>query len=139
MNAKTHADLQVHASQGSVSETVARLRTELERRAVRVFAHIDHAEAAREVGLDLRETQVVLFGNPVVGTILMQMNDTVALSLPLKVVVYASDAGTQIAYLPLIAQAETFGLDPGAEIVGKLDRFMASLAAVVGGGEASAA
>ena len=112
---------------GTVAEVSGKLRAELERRGVNLFAEIDHAEAARGVGLDMRETRVLLFGNPAAGTPLMQTNETVALALPLKALIYAGDSGTQVAYQPLKKQASTFGLDPGIPILSKLDGFMVNL------------
>jgi len=114
-----------------VSETAAALKDELERRSVHLFAEIDHAKAARAVNLDLRETRVLLFGNPAAGTPLMQQNESVALALPLKMLVCASATGTQIAYQPLREQAPTFGLAPDLPILAKLDAFMESLLAAV--------
>ncbi len=111
----------------SVGDTVARLKEELARRSVDIFALIDHAAAAREVGLELRETQVLLFGNPRVGTLLMQENEQIALALPLKLLIYEGDNSTRIQYQSLHQQAPDYGLDPNAPVVEKLDTFMDSL------------
>jgi uncharacterized protein (DUF302 family) len=58
-----------------------------------VFAHIDHAAAARTVGLPLRPTQVLIFGNPKAGTPLMQSQQTIGLDLSLRVLVWLDGEG----------------------------------------------
>ena len=59
-----------------------------------VSARIDHAAAAKKAGLELPGTQVLIFGNPAVGTKLMQSRRSIALELPLRVVVWQEADGT---------------------------------------------
>jgi uncharacterized protein (DUF302 family) len=81
------------ASKFSVEETVARLVNRLEAKDIKVFARIDQQAEARGVGLDLRPTELVIFGDPKAGTPLMQKFPELALDLPIKVLVYQDDAG----------------------------------------------
>lgn len=60
---------------------------------VKVFAHINHSGEAKAAGLELRPTEVLIFGNPKAGTPLMQKASTVAIDLPLKVLVWQDDQG----------------------------------------------
>jgi uncharacterized protein (DUF302 family) len=64
------------------------LEEHLKEHGVEVIARIDHAAAAKKKGLELRPTQVLVFGNPAVGTKLMQSGPSVALDLPLRVAVW---------------------------------------------------
>ncbi len=73
----------------SVGDTVGRLLELLEAKGVKVFAVIDQQAEARAVGLDLRETTLVIFGNPAAGTGVMVAAPLAALDLPLKVLVWA--------------------------------------------------
>ena len=75
------------------TETVERLKGLLAQKGIEVFAHIDHAAAAKKVGLLLRPTQVLIFGNPKAGTPLMQSQQTIGLDLPLRVLVWEDEAG----------------------------------------------
>ena len=59
-----------------------------------VFARIDHAAGAAEVGLSLRPTDLLIFGNAEGGTPLMQLDQTVGIDLPLKVLVWQDASGT---------------------------------------------
>jgi uncharacterized protein (DUF302 family) len=81
------------ASRFSARETMDRLLTALPARNMTVFARIDHAAGAAAVGLSLRPTEVVIFGNPKGGTVLMQDDQRAGLDLPLKVLVWEGDAG----------------------------------------------
>ncbi len=76
-----------------VEETVARLESALKERGLRVFARIDHSKAAAEVGLKMRPTQVLLFGNPSTGTPMMIAAPTLAIDLPSKALVWEDEAG----------------------------------------------
>ncbi len=76
-----------------VAETVSRLTDVMQAAGAKVFAVIDQAAEARQVGLKLRETQLVIFGNPVAGTPVMEAEPLAALDLPLKILVSADDEG----------------------------------------------
>src|SRR5215469_12694269 len=72
------------ASRFSVSETLDRLTTALTNAGLRVFARIDHASGAEEVGMQLRPTELLIFGHPRGGTPLMQDKQTAGIDLPVK-------------------------------------------------------
>lgn len=89
----------VVASPHDAPETLARLERAITRRGNGIFARIDHSAAAKRVGMALRPTTLVVFGNPAVGTLLMQEAQTVGLDLPLKVLVWEDANGkVQLAY-----------------------------------------
>jgi len=81
------------ASRHSVAETMERLLAALKKRDFTVFARIDHAAAAAAVGMPLRPTEVVLFGNPKGGTVLMQDQQRAGIDLPLKALVWQDAKG----------------------------------------------
>jgi uncharacterized protein (DUF302 family) len=72
----------------SVAETMARLEALLKARGVAIFARIDHSGEAAKVGLEMRPTEVLVFGSPKAGTPLMVAAPTVAIDLPLKALVW---------------------------------------------------
>jgi len=76
------------------ADTIDRLEAELGARGMTVFARIDHAAGAAAVGLALRPTVVLIFGNAKAGTPLMQAAQTVGLDLPLKILVWQDAAGS---------------------------------------------
>jgi uncharacterized protein (DUF302 family) len=80
-------------------ETMNRFEAEVKARGMTVFARIDHAAGAAAVGLPLRPTELLIFGNAKGGTPLMQSVQTVGIDLPLKALVWQDEAGkTWLSY-----------------------------------------
>jgi uncharacterized protein (DUF302 family) len=75
-------------------ETMKRLEAEVMAKGLTVFAHVDHAAGAAAVGLPLRPTGLLIFGNAKGGTPLMQQAQTIGIDLPLKALVWQDEAGT---------------------------------------------
>jgi uncharacterized protein (DUF302 family) len=94
-----------------VDETVTRLTKLLEAKGVKVFDVIDHSGEAAAVGLDLRDTKVVVFGSPAAGTPVMQAAPLAALDLPLKVLVWDDGGQTRVNYAAPRELAERYGFD----------------------------
>jgi uncharacterized protein (DUF302 family) len=74
-------------------ETMDRLEAEIKAKGLTVFARVDHAAGAAAVGMSLRPTELLIFGNAKGGTPLMQENQEVGIDLPLKALVIADAAG----------------------------------------------
>jgi uncharacterized protein (DUF302 family) len=74
-------------------ETMDRFEAEIRVKGMAVFARIDHAAGAAEVGLPLRPTELLIFGNAKAGTPLMQVNQAMGIDLPLKPLVFEDEAG----------------------------------------------
>lgn len=87
--------LQTIPSDFSVEHTTDNLVSNIEDQGWHLFARINHATQAKHKGLALRPTEVVLFGNPEVGTLLMQDQQTAAIDLPVKALVW-QDANDKI-------------------------------------------
>ena len=85
-------------SASGYAETTASLLAAIERRGLKVFARIDHAAAAREVGLELADEEVVLFGNPRGGTPLMQEDRRIGIELPLRMLVWREGENVLLGY-----------------------------------------
>jgi uncharacterized protein (DUF302 family) len=94
----------------SVSDTVARLTELVAAKGMRLFAVIDQAAEAEKVGLQLRETTMVIFGSPAAGTPVMVAEPLAALDLPLKVLVWADGQQTKVSYDAPAAIARRRGL-----------------------------
>lgn len=106
------------ASPGSVSDTLARLTAAVAARGMKVFAVIDHSGEAKNVGLQLRDTKVVIFGSPQLGTPVMVSAPLAALDLPLRVMVWANGDQTMISYTAPRALAARYRLND--ELAGRL-------------------
>ena len=95
----TSTGLVVKASGYSVEETRDRFTNILDNKGLTIFGVIDHAENAANAELSLRPTTVVMFGNAKLGTPLMQCEQTLAIDLPQKVLIWEDEQGqVQLAY-----------------------------------------
>jgi len=99
----------------TVAGTTARLIDILAAKGVRLFTVIDQAAEARLVGLQLRDTTLVIFGNPAAGTPVMAASPMSALDLPLKVLVWDDVGQTKVSYYAPAELAARHGLGPGLE------------------------
>jgi uncharacterized protein (DUF302 family) len=117
----TPAGVVTIVSPHSVGQTVDRLLSLIGERHLTLFAVVDHSGGARDVGLDMPETKVLIFGSPRAGTPLMLLRPLSALDLPLKVLVRASPdvVGALVSFLTPTELAERY--DIPAELVAPLD------------------
>jgi uncharacterized protein (DUF302 family) len=94
----------------SVAETVARLSNLVADRGLKLFGVIDHSGEAHAAGLELRDTKVVIFGNPQAGTPVTQAAPLAALDLPLKMLVWDDGGQTKLTYTTPAALAARYGV-----------------------------
>ena len=80
-------------SNHSVGETADRLEGILKEKGMKVFNRIKHSDGANSVGVQLNPTELVIFGNPKVGAPLMKCQQTVAIDLPQKALIWQDDGG----------------------------------------------
>ncbi|SEM65560.1 DUF302 domain-containing protein [Palleronia pelagia] len=93
------ADYQRMQAEGSVPDAMARLTAAVEEAGATVFATIDHGAGAASVDMELPDSQLLIFGNPMLGTPAMQADPLAGLHLPLKILVYSDgDGQTWVAY-----------------------------------------
>jgi uncharacterized protein (DUF302 family) len=111
-------DIVTKLSQRSVSDTVARLTSMIDAKGMKLFAVIDQSAEARQAGLSLRETTLVIFGSPKAGTPVMVAEPMVALDLPLKVLVWDDEGQTKVSYYAPAALAASHHLS--ADLAGNL-------------------
>ena len=112
------ADVVTKLSPHPVADTVSKLTGMISAKGIRLFAVIDQSAEARQAGLSLRETTLVIFGNPAAGTPVMAAAPLAALDLPLKVVVWDDDGRTKVSYYSPDALAARHHL--GAGLAGNL-------------------
>jgi uncharacterized protein (DUF302 family) len=114
-------------SAADVATTTERIRAALDHQNVPIFATFDHAANAREAGLSLRPTVVLVFGNPAVGTHLMQDQQAIALDLPLRLAIWEDEAGlTWLGHHDLRQMAANYHVTDDVT-VSKLAGFMETL------------
>jgi uncharacterized protein (DUF302 family) len=88
-----HAGITDKPSKHSVDQTVDRLKAILKSKRITLFAVIDHSGEAKKVGMKMRPTKLLIFGSPKAGTPLMLAAPSIALDLPLKILVWEDGKG----------------------------------------------
>jgi uncharacterized protein (DUF302 family) len=102
-------------SSHSVKDTIDRLESAATAAGLHVFARVDHAAGAAQVGLELRDTLLLIFGNPRGGTPLMLDNQTAGIDLPVKALAWEdADGQVRLAYNDPAWIAERHRLGPEA-------------------------
>lgn len=114
------------ASPHDVTTTLDRMESKLREKGMTIFTRIDHAEAAKTAGADLRPTQLLIFGNPKVGTPLMQCQQSIALDLPQKALAWKDESGqVWLAYNDPVYIAERHQLKDCAQATKKVSGALA--------------
>ncbi len=122
-------DLVTLPSAYGAAETAERLKAILAKKQIQLFADIDHAGEALKVGLALRPTRVLVFGDPHAGTPLMQSRQTIGLDLPLRILIWEDAAGkVWLTYHRLEYLAERHGVADQDATVKALGAGLAALA-----------
>ena len=121
LSAIAQAEMITKKSAHSVAVTMDRLEVAAKEKGAAIIARVNHAAAAAKVDLPLRPTEVLLFGNPKLGTPLMQSNQQAGFDLPLKVVAWEDAAGVVwVGYKAPSALAAQYAINDRAETVQKM-------------------
>jgi uncharacterized protein (DUF302 family) len=121
--------LVVATSPHDVTSTVARVEAALRTRGVALFAAVDHAAGAREAGLELADEVLLVFGNPKVGTALMQANPSVGIELPLRMLIWDAHGTTRIGFSDPAELAGPYDLAGARTVLSRLRGLLDELVA----------
>jgi uncharacterized protein (DUF302 family) len=112
-----------------VKVTADRLENILNQKGMKVFIRINHAAGAQKVGKELRPTELIIFGNPKVGTPLMQCSQGVAIDLPQKALIWQDDKGqVWLSYNDPNYLVQRHGLTGCAEVIKKVEKALSNFA-----------
>jgi uncharacterized protein (DUF302 family) len=113
----------------AVKKTADRLESALEAKGMTVFARINHSEGAKKAGIELPATELIIFGNPKVGSPLMQCNRTVGIDLPQKALIWQDDNGqVWLSYNNPRYLARRHGLSECTQVIEKVEKALSSFA-----------
>ncbi len=112
-----------------VAATVERMIAALEARGIEVFARIDHGAGARQAGLELADEEVLIFGDPRVGTLLMQDDAEVGYELPLRVLFWDAGGQTMVGWRSPTELAGEYRLDEHPEVLQRMAGLLEQLVA----------
>lgn len=129
------ADLTRVAATGGVAEVMDRLEAAVTGAGATVFARVDHAAGAASVGMDLAPAQLLIFGNPALGTLAMQADPLAGLYLPLRVLAYEdADGAVWLAYEEPADSLGDLDVPKDAEVLSKMSGALGKLTAAAAGG-----
>jgi uncharacterized protein (DUF302 family) len=120
-------DVVVEPSATDYAATLAALLGAIERHGLTVFARIDHAAGGREVGLELADEEVVVFGNPRAGTALMQSDPRVGIELPLRMLVWSEGEHASVGYEDPRELIDRYDVAEHADVLGQMAGLLAAL------------
>jgi uncharacterized protein (DUF302 family) len=101
--------------------TLDRLEAIFKEKGITVFARVNHAAGAKKIGADLPPTELLIFGNPKLGTPLMKVNRETGLDLPMKALAWTDDAGkTWLALTNPVVLKERYKLDDASAVIEKM-------------------
>jgi uncharacterized protein (DUF302 family) len=123
--------LRVVHSPHSVAATTERLLQALGDRGITMFARIDHAGGARAAGLELPDEELVVFGDPRAGTLLMQLDPQVGYELPLRLLLWDAGDGTLVGYRPPTELAQRYAVGEQTELLGQMTGLLEVLVAEI--------
>lgn len=127
--------LLAHSSTLTVDQLVNKLKATFKEKGVTLFSHIDHSAAAKQVGLDLRREEVLIFGSPKTGTALMEENPEIGVELPLKILIWQGvDGKTWIGYKDPLLLTDVYGIKAHADVLKKMSESLHQLINTVIGG-----
>jgi beta-galactosidase len=121
--------LTIVESPHSVQATIARVLAALDGRGIELFARIDHAGGARATGLDLADEELLIFGDPRVGTVLMQGDPSIGYELPLRLLVWDEGGQTRIGYRPPSELADGYAVADHLDVLERMDQLLQRIVA----------
>lgn len=107
--------------------TVEELKTTIKSMDLRIIAEVPHSKGAEMSGLELAPTHLLIFGNPKVGSLLMQKDQGIGLDLPLRMLIYEKEGKTYISYHDPKNLADTYELGDKTKVLNKMSQAMGNI------------
>ena len=111
----------------NAEKTMTLLREVVQEKGLNIFTEIDHSAGAENAGLDLEPVSVLIFGNPNVGTKLMQADPRMGIELPLRILVWESDGKTYMGYFDPEGFIDNYELDEELQILQNIRKALGSI------------
>ena len=121
------AEMDAKTSERDVTDAMDRLESAVSSAGATVFARVDHAQGATDAGMYLPESQLLIFGNPQLGTLAMQDDPRAGLFLPMKVLIYDDEGTTRIVWQEPEEMFDDLEIDDDAEYLTKMEEALDKL------------
>ena len=116
----------------SFEETIEKVKKQIEKMGINLIAEVPHSKAAKKSNLTLNNSHLLIFGNPKVGSLLMQSDIEVGIELPLKILIYENEDGAIIvAYSSPENLQKNYQLEDKKEVLNKMNGAMQQIVAVI--------
>ncbi|MGR3551420.1 DUF302 domain-containing protein [Pseudooceanicola sp.] len=128
------ADFEKMEVNGTVDAAMSRLQSAVEDAGATVFARVDHAKGASDVGMELPASQLLIFGNPKLGTPVMQEDMRAGLALPLRMLIHQDAEGqVWVTYEEVEDMFDDLDVDDDSEAVEKMEGALEKFAKAAAG------
>ena len=114
-------------SEYDFNTTLSRALSAIKNRGITIFSIIDHRKNAEQAGMNMESSTLIIFGNPQSGTKLMQDKPSIAIDLPLKLLISEEDGKTIIRYYNLLHLAKTHSLEKNLDTINKVSGLLNSI------------
>ena len=108
------------SSEDAFDTVLKRAKAAIEKRNIRIFAIIDHRKNAEEAGMDMDNATLIIFGSPEAGTKLMQDKLSIAIDLPLRLLISREDDKTMLRYYNPLHMAKEHKLNRNLDVINKV-------------------
>ncbi|MCC5812853.1 MAG: DUF302 domain-containing protein [Ectothiorhodospiraceae bacterium] len=125
--------MEVLESDSDMAGTIDRLLSALDDAGMNIFQEVDHSMGAAGAGMELEPTYLVMFGNPEIGTQLMQCGRSVGIDLPMKALIWQEDETVYVGYNSADHLAERHGLEDCDEVIGQVSGALENFASQAAG------
>ncbi|PHP28979.1 camphor resistance protein CrcB [Limimaricola cinnabarinus] len=128
------ADIETMQATGTVAEAMDRLEAAVTEAGATVFARVDHGGGAEQAGMTLADSELLIFGNPQLGTPVMQEDPLAGLYLPLKILAYDDGSGqVHIAYEEVEETFDDLDVDDDLDAIEKMENALEKFARAAAG------
>jgi len=118
-------------SQHEFSKTVDKLKQSIEGMDLKIIAEVPHSKGAKMSGLELAPTHLLIFGNPKVGSQLMQKDQGIGLDLPMRMLIYEKEGTTYVSYRDPRDLGAYYELGEKARILSKMNQVLSNIAKTI--------
>jgi beta-galactosidase len=120
-------DQHVYQSPYSFDETINRIENTLKEKGITIFARLKFSEDAKKAGLTMADEELLIFGDPKAGTLLMQEDPTIGFELPLKILVWRSKDTTNVGYIVPSMMAKRYAINKSQMIINKMNHLLENI------------
>jgi|SRR5579885_2254931 uncharacterized protein (DUF302 family) len=122
-----HSSLITFSTTLSVAEVMDRIEKILREKNITIFARISHSEAARNAGLTMQDEELIIFGNPKVGTALMIESPAIGIELPLRIIAWKKNQETIVGFQDTDKLVSEYQIETSTDTIRQFKKILTTL------------